>query len=128
MTSSFHSTNEQLNWMYETYLRTQLDNMHSGIPSDCPHLEKRGYTGDGELVAECAMMLLDSKKFYRKWLYDISDCQDRVSGHVQYTAPYVRSGGGPGGWGCAIVEVPWQHYLHYGEASVLDQYYPARKR
>ncbi|MBE6612783.1 MAG: hypothetical protein E7632_09860, partial [Ruminococcaceae bacterium] len=47
--SSFKSANAQLDWMYETYLRTQLDNMHMGIPSDCPHLEKRGYTGDGEL-------------------------------------------------------------------------------
>ena len=122
VTSSFRSANKQLDWMYETYLRTQLDNMHSGIPSDCPHLEKRGYTGDGELVAECVMMMLDSKKFYRKWLYDISDCQDRVSGHVQYTAPYVRSGGGPGGWGCAIAEVPYLYYKTWGDASVLEEF------
>ena len=43
------------------------------------------------------MMMTDSEKFYRKWLGDIADCQDRVSGHVQYTAPYTRCGGGPGG-------------------------------
>ena len=54
---------------------------------------------------------------------DISDCQDVYTGHVQYTAPYLRSGGGPGGWGCAIVEVPYQYYLHYGDTEPLRRYY-----
>ncbi|MBQ8510466.1 MAG: family 78 glycoside hydrolase catalytic domain [Clostridia bacterium] len=124
VTSSFKSDNSLLNWMYDAYLRTQLDNMHLGIPSDCPHLEKHGYTGDGELVCECVMMMTDAKKFYRKWLYDISDCQDRISGHVQYTAPYTHSGGGPGGWGCAIAEVPYQYYKMYGDKSVLAEFLP----
>jgi alpha-L-rhamnosidase len=47
---------------------------------------------------------------------------------VQYTAPYIRSGGGPGGWGCAIVEVPYQYYLHYGDKSVLEECYPNMMR
>jgi len=123
-TSSFTSSNKVLNWLYESYLRTQLDNMHGGIPSDCPHYEKQGYTGDGELVCECAMMMLDAKKFYRKWLYDISDCQDIKSGHVQYTAPYIRCGGGPGGWGCAIAEVPYMYYKTYGDVSILEEFLP----
>ncbi|MBE6612398.1 MAG: hypothetical protein E7632_07890 [Ruminococcaceae bacterium] len=69
-------------------------------------------------------MLTDAQKFYRKWLYDIADCQDTVSGHVQYTAPYVRSGGGPGGWGSAIAEVPYMYYKIYGDASVLEEFRP----
>jgi alpha-L-rhamnosidase len=121
VTSSFKSDNALLNWLYETYLRTQLDNMHCGIPSDCPHIEKRGYTGDGQLVCEVAMMLLDSQKFYKKWIGDIFDCQDELSGHVQYTAPYVRSGGGPGGWGCAIAEVPYMYYKTFGDKSPLEE-------
>lgn len=128
VTSAFSSSNSLLDWMYSTYLRTQLDNMHCGIPSDCPHLEKRGYTGDGELVCECVMMMTDSEKFYRKWLGDIADCQDRVSGHVQYTAPYTRCGGGPGGWGCAIAEVPYTYYRMYGDKSVLEDFLPRTMR
>ena len=31
-------------------------------------------------------------------------------GNVQYTAPYTLSGGGPGGWGSAIVTVPHEFY------------------
>lgn len=118
--TEFHSSNEVLNWLYHSYLRTQLNNMHAGIPTDCPTIERRGYTGDGQLCAEAAMMLLESKSFYRKWINDIADCQDRKSGHVQYTAPIISSGGGPGGWGCAIVEVPYMYYKTYGEKDVLE--------
>ena len=128
VTSAFHSDNELLNWIHDAYLNTQLTNMHAGIPSDCPHNERRGYTGDGQLVCHAAMNMLDAEAFYRKWMQDIADSQDSLTGHIQYTAPYVRSGGGPGGWGCAIVEVPWQFYRHYGDVSVLEKYYPAMKR
>ncbi|MBQ8548538.1 MAG: family 78 glycoside hydrolase catalytic domain, partial [Lachnospiraceae bacterium] len=124
VTSSFKSSNKQLNWMYDAYIRTQLDNMHMGIPSDCPHCEKRGYTGDGQLTCEAAMMMLDAKRFYRKWLYDIADCQDPKNGHVQNTAPYLPSGGGPGGWGSAIAEVPYMYYKTYGDTSVLEEFLP----
>lgn len=122
--SSFKSDDELLNWIHDTYINTQLTNMHAGIPSDCPHLERRGYTGDGQLACHAAMNILDAESFYRKWIGDICDCQDKLTGHVQYTAPYTHSGGGPGGWGSAIVEVPYQFYLHYGDSSVLKECYP----
>ncbi|MBQ7921882.1 MAG: family 78 glycoside hydrolase catalytic domain [Clostridia bacterium] len=121
--STFECDNETLNWTYNTFIHTMLCNMHTGHPSDCPHLERRGYTGDGQLTCHATLSVLDARKFYEKWLYDIADCQDTVSGHIQYTAPYVRSGGGPGGWGCAIVEVPYQLYKHYGDIDILSKYY-----
>ena len=121
--SHFSCDNETLNWLYHAFLNTQLSNMHAGIPSDCPHAERRGYTGDGQLICHAGMTLLDSRSFYHKWIGDISDCQDLYSGHVQYTAPYMHSGGGPGGWGCAIIEVPYQYYLHYGDTEPLHRLY-----
>ena len=126
--SSFDSDNELLNWIYNTYLNTQLSNMHMGIPSDCPHIERRGYTGDGQLCAHAAMLSLDTQRFYKKWIQDISDCQDRVSGHVQYTAPYTQCGGGPGGWGIAIINVPYEYYLRYGDISEAEKLYPQMLR
>lgn len=44
VTSAFESDSEMLNWLYDAYIRTQLSNMHSGVPSDCPHIERLGYT------------------------------------------------------------------------------------
>ena len=122
--SSFESSDDTLNWIYKTYLNTQRCNMHHGMPSDCPHFERRGYTGDGQLTCRSAMHLLDMKKFYAKWMEDISDCQDRLTGHVQYTAPYTHSGGGPGGWGSSIVVLPYEMWKHYGDDKDLARFYP----
>ena len=105
-----------------------LCNLHTGHPSDCPHLERRGYTGDGQLTCHAALSTLDARRLYEKWMCDIADCQDKLSGHIQYTAPYVRSGGGPGGWGCAVVEVPYQLYKHYGDINMLTKYYANMRR
>ncbi len=128
VTSSFYSQNSTLNWIYQTYLNTQRCNLHHGMPSDCPHLERRGYTGDGQLTCKSAMYTLDMQPFYEKWIEDIADCQDRLTGHVQYTAPYTHSGGGPGGWGIAIVELPYQMWKHYGDHRYLARLYPQMLR
>ena len=125
VTSSFECDNENLNWLYNTFVHTQLCNMHSGVPSDCPHRERLGYTGDGQLCCEAAMLTLDSRSFYRKWLYDILDCQCKESGHIQHTAPAMGGGGGPCGWGGAVVEVPYVYYKMYGDTDVLREFYPA---
>ncbi len=126
--SAFDSDSDILNWIYSTFLNTQLCNMHMGIPSDCPHLERRGYTGDGQLCAHTVMLTLDTQKFYKKWIQDISDCQDRITGHVQYTAPYTQCGGGPGGWGIAIINVPYDYYKRYGDISEAEKLYPQMLR
>ena len=128
VTASFECDNETLNWIYRTFLHTMQCNMHTGHPSDCPHIERRGYTGDGQLTCHAVLSVMDGRAFYEKWLQDIADSQDLLTGHIQYTAPYVRSGGGPGGWGCAIVEVPYQLYKHYGDAGILEKYYDNMRR
>lgn len=124
VTSAFESDSEMLNWLYDAYIRTQLSNMHSGVPSDCPHIERLGDTGDGQLCCEAAMMLLDSQKFYQKWLEDISDCQSTDNGHVQHTAPFMGGGGGPAGWGGAIAVVPYEMYKIYGDRETFRRYLP----
>ena len=128
ITSDFDCDDPTLKWIYDTFIHTMLCNMHTGHPSDCPHLERRGYTGDGQLTCNAALTVMDGRAFYEKWLQDIVDCQDELSGHIQYTAPYIRSGGGPGGWGSAIVEVPYQLYLHYGDTEPLCRCYKNMRR
>ncbi len=128
VTSTFASSSEGLNFLYDAFLRTQTNNMHAGIPMDCPHRERLGYTGDGQVCAAAAMLTLDSEAFYRKWIRDILDCQDPASGHVQHTAPLMGGGGGPGGWGCAIVLVPWYFYQRYGDRELLQNCFSPMQR
>lgn len=124
VTGSFRCSDETINWLMDSYLRSRLGNMHGGVPSDCPHRERLGYTGDGQACADTDMRLLDADAFYRKWIRDVQDSQCRRSGHVQHTAPFYGGGGGPGGWGGAIVLVPWAHYQRYGDAALLRESYP----
>ena len=122
--SKFESDSEGLNFLYEAFIRSQLGNMHGSFPSDCPHRERLGYTGDGQVASRAAMLTLDAKKFYYKWIQDILDCQDSVSGHVRHTAPYMGGGGGPVGWGGAIVFVPYNYYKTYGEKDIIIKTLP----
>lgn len=128
-TSAFESNSEIVNWIYDAYVRTQAENYQCGVPTDCPQIERKGYTGDGQLLAESGMTLFDSKALYKKWLRDISDCQDKNTGFVHYTAPcFIGCAGGPGGWSSAIVTVPYFYYQFYGEKEVLENYYPQMKK
>lgn len=122
--SEFESDDNRLNWLYDTFLRTMKNNLHCGVPSDCPHRERLGYTGDGWLTAQCSMMFLNVRDFYRKWIYDIFDCQDPLTGHVRHTAPFYGGGGGPGGWGGAIVWMSYFYYVAYRDKQFLKQAMP----
>lgn len=127
VTSSFESDNETLNWIYDAYIKTQLTNIHGCIPSDCPHRERLGYTGDGQLTCGAVMSCFDAKEMYQKWMLDIRDCQDITNGHVQHTAPFYGGGGGPGGWGGAAVIVPYRYYKFTGDVEILKTSYNSMK-
>ena len=128
VSSGFESDSEGCNFLYDAYIRTELDNMHGSFPSDCPHRERLGYTGDGQITAPTAMLTLSSREFYRKWIRDILDCQDPDTGHIQHTAPFMGGGGGPGGWGSAVIIVPYHFWKIFGETDILREAYPAMKK
>ncbi len=115
----FYCDNVTLMRLYDAFVLTQRDNMHCGVPSDCPHREKVPYTGDGQLVAEAAMYVFEAENFYRKWVRDIIDAQGK-DGWVPYSAPNV--GGGGGYWWCnALTSVPLTVYEMTGDKTVLSE-------
>ncbi len=126
--SEFNCDNEVINWLYNAFIRTQLNNTHGCIPSDCPTRERLGYTGDGQLCCPPTTLIFDAKRLYKKWLKDIFDCADPVSGRIQHTAPFMGGGGGHGGWGSAIVFVPYYCYLAYKDVDFLKDAYPYMKK
>jgi len=122
----FKSSNELFNRILKDYKKTQLDNMHGGVPTDCPHRERRGYTGDGQIAAQAAIYSLDMKSFYTKWINDISDAQNKKNGYVPNTVPF-HSGGGGTPWGSAYIIIPWYMYLYYGDVAILEEHYDGMK-
>ena len=125
-TGTFECSNKLLNRILDNYQWTQLGNVHGGIPSDCPHRERRGYTGDGEISARAAIYNFDMSQFYTKWLDDISDAQNHRTGYVPNTTPYQDGGGGTA-WGAAYVIIPWYMYLYYGDIRLLQRHYKGMK-
>jgi alpha-L-rhamnosidase len=119
----FECSNGLLNRILENCRWSMLSNMHGGVPSDCPHRERVGYTGDwGHVAAEAAMFQFDMARFYTKWVADMSDAQNKETGFVPHSAPFEGGGGGPV-WGAAYVVVPWQMYVYYGDQRLLEEHY-----
>ncbi len=123
-TGEFKCSNELLNTLYNLYINTQRTNIHGCVSSDCPHRERLGYTGDGQLVAEPILLNFDGYAFIRKWITDIKEGQDRERGFVPHTIPFMGGGGGPA-WGSAVIIVPWKYYLQTGDIEVLREMLPA---
>lgn len=124
---SFECSNELFNRIYDNYIRTQLGNFHGAFSSDCPHRERLGYTGDGQLLVESSIFNFDMTQVYRKWINDMDDARNKKSGYVPHTAPFGGGGGGPA-WGSSYVIVPWFYYLYYGDTEVLSQHFDGMKQ
>ena len=125
--ASFNCSDQSINSIYSMYNNTVLANMHGCTPLDCAHRERLGYTGDGQLSANAAMYNYDGYHTYKKWITDIYDAQDPISGFVPYTAPYSGGCGGHA-WGSSVVTVPWHFYLQYGDKSFLKESIPYIKK
>lgn len=126
LTGSFECSNKLLNKILDNYQWTQLGNVHGGVPSDCPHRERRGYTGDGQISARAAIYNFDMTQFYTKWIDDIGDGQNHKTGYVPNTTPYQDGGGGTA-WGSAYVIIPWYMYQYYGDVRILQKHYEGMK-
>lgn len=124
---SFSCSNELFNKINEVYLRTQKNNFHGSISSDCPHRERLAYTGDAQVVVESSILSFDMTQFYRKWFDDMEDARNRKSGYVPHTAPFGGGGGGPA-WGSAYVIMPWAYYCYYGDTVLLNCHYEGMKQ
>lgn len=126
-TGYFECSNDLFNKIDIAYRLTQEANFHGSISSDCPHRERLGYTGDGQVIAETCLLTYDMTQFHRKWLNDMDDARNKKTGYVTHTAPFGGGGGGPA-WGSAFVIMPWQYYCYYGDKTLLEQHYDGMKQ
>lgn len=123
---NFECSNPLFNAIFENYKRTQLGNVHGSISSDCPHRERLGYTGDGQVAIEAAICSFDMTGFYRKWFLDMEDARNHKSGYVPHTVPFGGGGGGPA-WGSGYVIMPWIYFQYYGDKQLLQTHYEGMK-
>ncbi len=128
-TSSYETSNGQINKLYENIVWGQRGNFLS-VPTDCPQRDERmGWTGDAQVFARTATYNMNVNPFYTRWLHSVRDNQGDDGRYPNYV-PVVgfppqgaNPGGGALGWMEAGIIVPWQMYQQYNDVRVLEQHY-----
>ncbi len=97
------------------------------VPTDCPQRDERmGWTGDAQVFFRTATFLGRVDGFFRKWLADLAADQ-RESGAIPRVIPDVFASSdsriGATGWADAATIIPWDHYMAYGDVSILAEQY-----
>lgn len=125
----FSCSSEMLNRLHDCTVRSYVGNF-IGIPSDCPHREKNGWTADAHLAAETGLFNFAAGASYTDWMNSLADCQ-RLSGQLPGIVPTAgwgyNWGSGPA-WDSALFLIPWAVYLYTGDDSSIRQHYDAMKR
>ena len=93
------------------------------FPTDCPHREKNGWTGDAAVSAEHMTLNLSPENSYREWMRNIRAAQladGRIPGIVPTSGWGFAWGNGPA-WDQVIVQLPYQTYLYRGETEMITE-------
>lgn len=125
----FACSNPLLNRIQHATRWAYLSNLAS-IPTDCPHREKNGWTGDAHLAAEQAMYNFHPPAVYTKWIQDLAD-EMKPTGELPGIVPTsgwgYEWGNGPA-WDSAFLLIPWYLYEYYGDTRILDRHYDPMRR
>lgn len=123
----FECSNEVINAIFKNVTWSQRGNFFAA-PTDCPQRDERlGWMGDAQIFAPTANFNMNLARYWAKWLFDITDGQEKEGWVYDVNPPIVVSGPSKPGWGDAIAVVPWLSYLYYGDKRVLEDNYDGIK-
>ena len=125
----FECSDEVVNKIHQMALLSAKSNFH-GMPTDCPHREKNGWTADAHLASEQILLNFDGAAAYSRWMDDVIRAQ-RKSGQLPGIIPSTgwgfNWGSGPV-WDSVCVIIPYMMYLYCGDTRVLEKMYPCMKK
>ncbi len=125
----FACSNPLLNRIQRAAHWSFLSNLQ-GIPTDCPHREKNGWTGDAQLACEQAQFNFFPAPVHQKWLNDLGDEQQpdgRLPGIVPTSGWGYAWGNGPA-WDSAFLLIPYYEFLYYGDTENFRRHYDGMRR
>jgi len=126
-TGSFSCSNELINRIHQA-MKLTIESSLYGIPAeDAARDERQGWMADGVACVEAAICGFDMQQFYRKWLADIRDVQDPLSGNLeQLTAPPFQKGESFE-WTFAYFQLVHLLLACYDDRASVRAYYPHLK-
>ncbi len=120
--AGFSCSSPLLNQLQTCARRSDLSNFYY-FPTDCPHREKNGWTGDASVSAEHMLLNLAAEKSLREWLYNIRLAQ-REDGALPGIIPTggwgFDWGNGPA-WDSVCVNLPYYIYRFTGDRNVIPE-------
>ena len=134
-TAEFSCSDKLVNQLFENTLRSQEGNFID-LPTDCPHRERMGWTGDAQIFCRTGATNYDTQAFFAKWLRDMCSSQ-KEDGSIPNTVPFESMPGDPAdhgmptgssGWGDAAVIIPSRLYQVFGNRRLLEDTYDMMKK
>lgn len=128
---SFSCSNPIINQLQSNIWWSFHDNFLD-VPTDCPQRDERlGWTGDAQIFFRTASFLGRVENFFAKWLADV-EADQKEDGRLPRIVPDVYREQtrrlDACGWADAITIIPWQHYIAYGDKSILEDQYASMKK
>lgn len=123
---TFECSDSLINRLWRATNYSYLSNL-AGYPTDCPHREKNGWTGDAHLAIETALFNYDGITLYEKWLADHRDNMYE-NGRLHCIIPSGGWGSDIVDWTCSVTLIPWAIYEFYGDQTCLRDNYTEMKR
>ncbi|MDR2287415.1 MAG: family 78 glycoside hydrolase catalytic domain, partial [Prevotellaceae bacterium] len=118
------TSNPTINKIWFAANNSYLSNMF-GYPTDCPHREKNGWTGDANYAVDLGLYNFDGITVYEKWLADHRD-EQQPNGLLPNIIPTSGWGmdwaTGPD-WTGSVAIIPWAVYEFYGDSKLLADMY-----
>ena len=108
-------------------------NFVNGYPTDCPHREKNGWTGDANLAAEMAQYLYENTAAYEHWLDECALEAHPLTGRVPKIVPNgawrqeIDGGTGPI-WDGVIVRLPKTLVDYRADRALFARLEPAMRK
>ncbi|MBR4539466.1 MAG: family 78 glycoside hydrolase catalytic domain [Clostridia bacterium] len=120
--AGFFCSDPMLNQLQACARRSDLSNFYY-FPTDCPHREKNGWTGDASVSAEHMLLNLKAEKSLREWLLNIRLSQ-RADGALPGIVPTggwgFAWGNGPA-WDSVCVNLPYYLYRYTGNKEIIAE-------
>lgn len=125
----FKCSDETVNTLFEMVKRSDISNFYY-FPTDCPHREKNGWTGDASLSADHTLLIYDATKSWQEWLYSVRAAQ-LENGELPGIAPTYTWGYhgdfGPN-WDAVLFNLPYMAYKMRGNTELIKDNQPAMMR
>ena len=121
--SSFACSDDDLNAIHDMVQYTLRCLTLGGDMVDCPQIERLGYGGDGNASTLTVQTMFNLSPLYMNWMQAWADCM-REDGSMPHTAPNPYAAGGGPFWCGFPITGSWQTYVNYGDARLLERYYP----